>query len=193
MNYKLNKKKGFALLMAIMIGSLFLAIGATIYRIALVEIILSSTGRDSQFAFYAADTGLECALYWNYHYGKPSDDDSGSAFGVGESDGPSGDPSQDGIISNEQSNRYGIINLGLPKIECMGAPIGITPADGNFRNQGLRGDTSFNLNSNGICAEIEVKKRTVGGKLETTIISHGYNTCEQSDRRVERAIKATLQ
>ena len=26
---------------------------------------LSGTGRDSQFAFYAADVGAECALYWD--------------------------------------------------------------------------------------------------------------------------------
>ncbi len=84
MNNKLNNKKGFALLMAIMIGSLFLAIGATIYRIALVEIILSSTGRDSQFAFYSADSGLECALFWNYHYIASGHDNSGSADGLGK-------------------------------------------------------------------------------------------------------------
>ena len=37
----------------------------SIYNITLKELILSSYGRNSQFAFYAADTGLECALYWN--------------------------------------------------------------------------------------------------------------------------------
>jgi len=30
------------------------------------ELLFSSLGRESQFAFYAADTGAECSLYWNF-------------------------------------------------------------------------------------------------------------------------------
>ncbi|MEK7075414.1 MAG: pilus assembly PilX N-terminal domain-containing protein [Patescibacteria group bacterium] len=62
---KQKSKKGFTLLMATVISSLLLSIGISIYNITLKELILSSYGRNSQFAFYAADTGLECALYWN--------------------------------------------------------------------------------------------------------------------------------
>ena len=51
--------------MMTVISSLLLSIGISIYNITLKELILSSYGRNSQFAFYAADTGLECALYWN--------------------------------------------------------------------------------------------------------------------------------
>jgi hypothetical protein len=32
------------------------------------QVLLSSLGRDSQFAFYAADTAAECALYWDLRY-----------------------------------------------------------------------------------------------------------------------------
>ena len=32
------------------------------------EIILSSIGRDSQFAFYAADSAAECSLYWDIRH-----------------------------------------------------------------------------------------------------------------------------
>jgi hypothetical protein len=57
--------KGFTLLLASLIASIVLALGTSIYTLASKEVTLSATGRDSQFAFYAADTGAECALYWD--------------------------------------------------------------------------------------------------------------------------------
>ena len=63
-SYKLQA--GFTLLMASLIGALLLAIGLAIFNLAFKELILSSSGRESQFAFYAADTGIECALFWDF-------------------------------------------------------------------------------------------------------------------------------
>ena len=60
-----NLQAGFTLLLAALISSVVLALGISIFEIALKQINLSSMGRDSQFAFYAADTGAECALYWD--------------------------------------------------------------------------------------------------------------------------------
>lgn len=48
-----------------LVGSLLFSAGMAIANIALRELALSSAGRESQFAFYAADTGAECALYWD--------------------------------------------------------------------------------------------------------------------------------
>jgi len=58
-------KKGFALLVAVVVSTLMLSIGAVIFNTTIKELRLSSLGRDSQFAFYAADSGIECALYWD--------------------------------------------------------------------------------------------------------------------------------
>lgn len=60
------KNKGFTLLLASLIASLLLSVGLSMFTIAQKEIILSSLGRDSQYAFYAADAGAECALYWDF-------------------------------------------------------------------------------------------------------------------------------
>jgi hypothetical protein len=57
--------RGFTLLLAVLISSILIALGAALYDIVSKEILLSSAGRESQFAFYAADTGIECALYWD--------------------------------------------------------------------------------------------------------------------------------
>lgn len=60
--------KGFTLLIAALIASIVLALGASIFSLAQKEVTLSSIGRDSQFAFYAADAAAECALYWDFRF-----------------------------------------------------------------------------------------------------------------------------
>jgi hypothetical protein len=66
---KKNHNKGFTLLLAALIASIVLALGASIFSIASKEVTLSAMGRDSQFAFYAADQAAECALFWDLRYG----------------------------------------------------------------------------------------------------------------------------
>jgi len=60
-----RESKGFTLLLAALVASIVLSIGAAIFSIALKQVSLASTGKNSQFAFYAADSGAECALYWD--------------------------------------------------------------------------------------------------------------------------------
>lgn len=56
---------GFTALYAVLVASLALAIGLAVANIALKESLLSSTARESQFAFYAANSGLECGRFWD--------------------------------------------------------------------------------------------------------------------------------
>jgi hypothetical protein len=64
-NQAIEAHRGFTLLYSVLIASILLSIGLAIFNITLKEFTLSSLGRESQFAFYAADTGIECALYWD--------------------------------------------------------------------------------------------------------------------------------
>lgn len=57
------QNRGFTLLIAVLIGSLMLSIGFAIFNFAFKELILASSAKESQIAFFAADAGLECALY----------------------------------------------------------------------------------------------------------------------------------
>ena len=59
-------KRGFTLLYAVLVSSLLLAVGIAIFNIATKQILLSSAARASQTAFYGADTGIECAFYWDF-------------------------------------------------------------------------------------------------------------------------------
>lgn len=61
-------EQGFTLLLAALVASITLALGTSIFGIVQKELILSSIGRDSQHAFYAADSGAECALYWDVRH-----------------------------------------------------------------------------------------------------------------------------
>ena len=56
-------------MLAALVSSIVLAVGAAIFGIAQKQLLLSAIGRDSQFAFYAADTAAECALYWDFRFG----------------------------------------------------------------------------------------------------------------------------
>ena len=61
----IGTNKGFALLIAVIIATIVLTIGISIINTALKEVILASTVRNSLTSFYIADSGVECALYWD--------------------------------------------------------------------------------------------------------------------------------
>lgn len=77
--------RGFTILLAALVATLVLALGISVFSIAQKQVILSSLGRSSQYAFYAADTAAECALYWDVR------------FGYFSTTSPGGTPSCDGV------------------------------------------------------------------------------------------------
>ena len=60
--------RGFTILLAALVASLVLSLGISVFTIAQKQLLLSSLSRTSQYAFYAADTGAECALYWDLRH-----------------------------------------------------------------------------------------------------------------------------
>ncbi|MCR4275938.1 MAG: hypothetical protein NUV90_00960 [Candidatus Parcubacteria bacterium] len=56
-------QRGFALLIAIIFMSVMLSFGLALGSIGYKQQILASAAVESQYAFYAADAALECALY----------------------------------------------------------------------------------------------------------------------------------
>ncbi len=57
-------QKGFALLLALIVSSVVLAIGLSILNISVSQLTLSSTARESEYAFQAAHAGVDCMWYW---------------------------------------------------------------------------------------------------------------------------------
>lgn len=65
-----SKNNGFTLFIAMIVAGVLLLITAGLSNLSIGQAFISSSGRESQYAFYAADTGIECALYWDV--GNPS-------------------------------------------------------------------------------------------------------------------------
>lgn len=57
--------KGFTLLISVVLASVALSIGLALLDISYRQIILASSAKQSQYAFYAADATMECALYYD--------------------------------------------------------------------------------------------------------------------------------
>ncbi len=60
--YGSNKKNAFVILIAIVVSSFLVSLGMFIANIAYKELLLSISLKDSQRAFFVADTVMECAL-----------------------------------------------------------------------------------------------------------------------------------
>ncbi len=58
-------KNGFVLPLAVIIVSAVLVVSITVSTLIIGELEFSSFGKDSQKAFFAADAGAECAMYWD--------------------------------------------------------------------------------------------------------------------------------
>lgn len=167
MRYIHSPQKGFTLILAALVASLLTSLGLAMFTIAKKEIVLSSLGRDSQLAFYAADTGAECALFWDFRYGAFATTSVFAQAGVTPT--CAGQALQD-----------------FPTPYETGIPDGVAGLGG--------GDTStFWFEPEGRCVYVTVLKRT--SHPHTVVEALGYNTsCDEPDhpRRLERAVRSTF-
>lgn len=60
---KSDSNKGFVALFSVLIASIVLTIALGIANISLKQIVLSGSVSEATKSFYAADSGIECALY----------------------------------------------------------------------------------------------------------------------------------
>jgi Tfp pilus assembly protein PilX len=161
-NNKKNKS-GYTLLVSTLLSSLLLSIGLSIVSINAKEIKLSSITKDSQLAFYAADIGVECAIYWDLKYGSGI-----SAFATSTASIPP--PSNIRCNNNNINTAWTIQGDDTSATTTFPLDLGVS---GNSRD---------------ICAEVAVIKTNDGAS--TTIESRGRNFCNNSNlRRVERALR----
>jgi hypothetical protein len=191
-------RRGFALLMTVIVMSTVLLITYALTNISLKELQLTASGRDSQLAFYAADTGMECALFWdtkNPNLNDPDDPFSKSAFAenastincgeVNISSDPASPSSGWSVPTVPPPNSRMII--GGSALPATSTFFFITDPDPNDPD-----------NLDRPCAIVRVGKRkgiVAAGEdpltTYTSIESRGYNTCNTSNgRRIERALKA---
>ena len=189
------QKKGFVLAFSLLISSIVLALAFGIFNILLKQIVLTGSAKDSQIAFYAADAGAECALYWDTHTSRTPTIDP-DAFDLDNYK-----YSYTGIFAIPSS--YPDIALGYPEpnsvsnylvqagnFSCGQVMRGTPSTSGN----GVAAQTRFEfdlIDGGKVCAKVLVEKGiNVGGSgYDTRIQSRGYNDCGTGSRRVERAIE----
>lgn len=64
-----TKIKGFTLLISIVVTSMLLLVSFVVANIAYKQLVLANSNQESQYAFYNADSGIECAVYWDFRNG----------------------------------------------------------------------------------------------------------------------------
>ncbi|MFT7565583.1 MAG: hypothetical protein ACI8V7_000592 [Candidatus Paceibacteria bacterium] len=174
-NKQKNTKKGFAVLYAIIVSVVILSVVTSIVSISLKQRELNTVIRESQSAFYAANSGVECALYWDRH-----------SVQLGKFTFPF----KGNLRGNQIDQEFpSIFN---DKILCAGSSI-VTEsvgADGFWDWSEGNNKVQFSIRTVGsICANVQIEKEIIGTVLRTTITSKGYNTCEiGSKNSIERGL-----
>lgn len=183
-----GRKGGFTLLFAVLVSTLVVSIGASIISVAVRQTILSGTSRESQYAFYAANTVLECAFYWDI-VGVASS--SGAVF---PADGQVAISSAD--AADVKCSGMSIVN-GDDTVTPVVPPWSQIEEETTFylRIADIAGGTGYvrpdgePLNSIPRCAQATITKTEDDGIITTRIDARGYNTCDISNpRRVERGL-----
>lgn len=67
MTSKKNKKlnSGYSLLVAIVTTSLLIIVSFAVLNVAIRQTIIAKSNQESQYAYYNAESGIECAIYWD--------------------------------------------------------------------------------------------------------------------------------
>ncbi len=153
-----KSQNGFVLFVALLTASLLLAIGMAVVNLTLKSFTLATEARESQYAFYAADAGAECALYWDLKTNLFSETDP-AVNRPSQINCNAYDENRNAQIL-ESENRADIINLA----EAYDAPTGA-------------GGTRFDLYflPDPYCVSVTIHKSDATGVVRTTIESRGYN------------------
>ncbi len=167
---KLQAQRGFTLLMAALVASIVLMLGSSIFTIAQKQVTLSSIGRDSQFAFYAADTAAECALYYDIRV---------QAFGTAQ------DPVVASIICDKAADGTDLTTTTT--VEDGGTAATSTFTLDLFTRNVLEGEPATSIN----CVQVTVAKNPTSP--HTVVHSDGYSTScatiTTSPRSLQRSIE----
>lgn len=164
-----------------LVGSLALAVGLAIYDLTVRELQLSGAATQSQYAIYAADTGAECALYWDTKC-TLGGCVLGSAFATSSNTNGGTFPPASGVVCNGQDISSAAHTAGTWPTSSTAS----TATSSFFMyvsSQSLSSATTT-------CAVVYVSKS--GTPSQTLIVSHGYNTCTPgAPEQLERVLQVS--
>ncbi len=193
--HKKRYTRGFTVFFAMLVGTLTLTLGIVLYDLLIRSLTLSQVAKQSQFAIYAADTAIECALYWDFNLATSSSETDGSAFATSSATPAAETGSSKSILCSRRADgaQHNIAANGTPPASFV-APDNTWTAWTTSSNASAATTTFYIAIGNPTtantspCAKVEVGK--TGNPSRTTIIAHGFNTClTTTGLRVERTLQ----
>lgn len=164
MYHRTTQPRGVTLLVAVIVSAVTLSVAFALLDIAYKQQVLASSAQQSQYAFYNADSIMECALYYDQQQG--SFDFTTPA------------PSAS-IACNEQN----IINYTSTVAPGGGGNLRTTTFNVTCSGSDVKGTvTVVKSDGTALCSATG----------HTCIYTTGYSTCNTSDpRRIERGLKVS--
>lgn len=178
-------KKGFVILYAVLVAAVVAAIGIAVAELVSRQIFLANISRQSQQAYYAANTARECLRYWDSrgYFGEIINLNIGGSLEYAYKE-----PGGEKKVEDIQCGRSGGFAV-----------------DKTNRNRGLVTYTStFDIGDSGnsVCAQVIVKKifdpaaasTFTRGQSLSQLIANGYNvSCDTlKNGSNERIVQRTL-
>jgi len=198
-----SNKRGFIVLIAVMVTTIILTVGIGVLNLALREFMLANVGRDSSKAFYATDTGIDCIFSYDISATNPTQPNFASPLrGVTNPDG------NDSIVCNGQNMRTGpqyvtsggtcLLEAGPPATygDCSITKLSrnSNPTEVNTAKRALcldAGAIDADGRCVGACVTLEVRKIKTGDETQRTeLVANGISDC-QGPRPVERSLILT--
>ena len=168
-------RAGFSMFIAVVIMSALALIAFSVVNISVKESSFATSNKESQYAIFAADAGVECALYWDAKF-------SPSKFATTTSGSPISCANGSSLITPGQIANGDAIP-GTTTVTMIGGG-GLANPKSTFYFRMNNGVNPVNA-----CAVVEV---TVNDNGTTYVSSKGYNNCNPNDpKRVERGIEVT--
>lgn len=209
-----SSKRGVVLLISVLVASVALAVGLGVYQRTYKELYFSSFWKQTQIAASAADSGLECANYWNLHPSVTPECFETSIPGLVASGGGGATYTYSGFLSFlsnpvpqcscDTGGAYECNPSGVGGGTFIGTDVGLICYDrwsGGVPSQifertasGGVADVpsgSFDLDTYNGCVKVTITKPSPSG-LSTRIEARGYNntcaTITTNPRTVERGL-----
>lgn len=157
--------RGVTLLVAVILSSVVLSVAISLLDVAYKQQLLASTAKQSQYAFYSADSAMECALYADQKQG----------IFVYDFPGSQGNTALDPKCANLDVTNYSASQVGNIRKTEFDVPCPTGP--------GVAGHVvvyKADTNTSATCS---------AGKT-SCIYATGYSSCSATDpRRIERGLK----
>lgn len=186
-----KRTRGYALLFALLAITLALSVGLSVFSLVYKEVLLSQLGRQSTLAFYAADTGIECGLYWGFQgYFDPTRTNPAAITCVSQviSTGSQTNVPLDPPCPAAGSSKIGGSGPGA----CPNYPpntIAGYPNDSATSTFMVLLNPSSSSPMNGPCVVVRIGETTSGTTKLRHLEARGYNICNPNDPlRVERGL-----